>query len=153
MKLHAVIARVNPTLIVMEDYAMGAGGRMNNNVFKIGELGGVLKTHFWENGFDLLPVAPTALKSAIALKGNADKNEIGRALAQRFGIKVMQHDEADAVGLLLVGEMRCGLQRDVFVGAKGKAQSERFESIQQINILKGKGKGLLKSIAKPGTTA
>jgi Holliday junction resolvasome RuvABC endonuclease subunit len=149
LQLAKVVQLVAPTLTVLEDYAMGAGGRNNNNVFNIGELGGVVKTYLWENGMDVLSVAPTQMKSVIALNGRADKTDISRALAQRFGIVVSQHDEADAVGLMLVGEMRCGLQTDALPRTKGRAQSDRFESIRQATISLGKGNGRLNLIAKP----
>lgn len=135
-----ILDRLDPTLVVMEDYAMGARG---NNMFHIGEMGGVLKAHMWENGFDVLSIPPTVMKSAIALNGRADKKDITLALAKRFAIKVLQHDEADAVGLMLVGEMRCGIRRtEVCTDAKSKAQSQRFESIRVAPLALGKGRAI-----------
>lgn len=139
MKIEQVLERSRPTLVALEDYAMGARG---NNMFNIGELGGVLKLVLWQNGIDVLPVPPTVMKSIVALNGRADKKGISRALAQRFGISVMQHDEADAVGLMLVGEMRCGIRGSSEI-AGSTAKSNRFESIQRATIIKGQ----LKSIA------
>jgi hypothetical protein len=55
--------------IFLEDYAMGAKGR----VFHIGENAGVLKHKLWSNGLPFTLVSPTALKKHATGKGNADK--------------------------------------------------------------------------------
>lgn len=132
-----LVLDMDPTLVVMEDYAMGAGGRNNNNVFKIGELGGVLKLFFWESSIDVLPIPPTVMKSVIALNGRAEKRDIANALASRFDINVTHHDMADATGLMLLGEMRLGL-REATKEVNGKAKSKRFDSVQETPVLRGK---------------
>lgn len=131
LQLGKLLDVVNPTLAVYEDYAMGARG---NNMFHIGELGGVLKVLLWERGIDYLEVSPTTLKSAIALDGRADKAKIAMALKVRFGLSVHQHDEADATGLMLVGEMRTGVRKvDRIAG-----ESDRFKAIRALKETKGK---------------
>ena len=145
MQLARIVDFLNPTLVVMEDYAMGAGGRNNNNVFKIGELGGALKLYLWENGFDVLMVAPTAMKSVIAYNGRAEKKDIVRALATLFDINVTQHDEADAAGLMVVGEMKLGL-REATKEVKSTAKSNRFNSIAETQVLRGKLKLISKAL-------
>jgi len=132
--LSKVIEAAKPTLVVYEDYAMGAGGKMNNNVFHLGELGGVLKTMLWEQGIDYIEIAPTMMKSVIALNGRAEKRGIATALQVRFGITVNQHDEADAIGLMLLGEMKCGARNPTEKAGK----SDRLEALRQTPITKGK---------------
>lgn len=122
-QVEALLQYVHPNFVVYEDYVNGnvKGGR----VFHIGELGGVLKTLFWQRGIPVMLVSPTALKLAITGRGNADstarstkrtktgkkvkdqsKPEMRAALAKHFGLTVEQGDEADACGLMLLGELR-----------------------------------------------
>lgn len=131
LMLSKVIDQVAPTLVVMEGYAMGARG---NNMFDIGELGGVLKTMIWERGIDSMLVPPTVMKSVIALNGRAEKQQISAALRVRFGITVRQHDEADAVGLMILGQMRTGARRV----DPNSAKSGRFEAVSGLPITPGK---------------
>lgn len=130
-QVERVMSVCAPTLVVYEDYAMGARG---NNMFHIGELGGVLKTLIWEKGVDLLSVPPTTMKSVIALNGRADKPDITKALKTRFGLSVNQHDEADATGLMIVGEVLRGIRR---ITDESEGQPKRSDAIYQLNITKG----------------
>lgn len=131
LMLANVIKQAKPSLVVLEDYAMGARG---NNMFHIGELGGVLKTMVWEQGIDYMLVPPTVMKSVIALSGRAEKQQISAALSVRFGVTVRQHDEADAVGLMILGQMRTGARK---VDAQS-AKSGRFDAVSGIQITPGK---------------
>lgn len=126
-----MLDEVGPTLVVYEDYAMGARG---NNMFHMGELGGVLKVLIWSKGVDLLPIPPTVMKSVIALDGKADKTKIATALKVRYNLTVTQHDEADAAGLLLLGDMYCG-NRSV---AQKVGKLDRFDSVRRTQAVKGK---------------
>lgn len=105
-----------------------------NNMFHIGELGGVLKTHTWEMGVDYVCIPPASLKSAIALNGKAEKIQISTALKVRFSLVVDQHDEADAAGLMVLGEMKLGLRKAT--AAVGK--EDRFAGIRNATVVKGK---------------
>lgn len=69
-------------LIVIEDYAMGAKGR----VFHIGENAGLLKWKLWQAGLKFTKVSPTLLKKFAAGKGNADKDRMHQAFLDRFGV-------------------------------------------------------------------
>lgn len=131
LQLEKIIDRAQPTLVVYEDYAMGARG---NNMFHIGELGGVLKTLVWDKGIDCLEVSPTMMKSIIARSGRAEKQDIINALKARFGLVVSNHDEADAAGLMLLGEMKCGLYK---VSEK-EQQSKHFASVLNSEITRGR---------------
>ena len=124
-------------MVVYEGYAMGARG---NNMFNLGELGGVLHVEIWERGIDMLEVPPTTMKSVIAENGRADKAQVIDALKQRFSLHIPQHDEADAVGLMLLGEMRQGQWR---------AQYEALESTRRKALSSCKlHLGQLKSISQ-----
>jgi Holliday junction resolvasome RuvABC endonuclease subunit len=109
-----VLDAAQPQLAVYEDYAMGAGkGPRSNNAFHLGELGGVLKTLLWERGVDILLVSPGTLKKALTGNGHADRGVKGKpmmraALAARYGVKLMQDDEADGFALLALGERWAG---------------------------------------------
>lgn len=130
-QLEKVMLLAAPTLVVYEDYAMGARG---NNMFNIGELGGVLKTLIWEKGVDLLLIPPTTMKSVIAFSGRAEKADITKALETRFGLSVKQHDEADATGLMIVGEILRGVRR---VADEPSGKPQRSDAIFQLTVTKG----------------
>ena len=100
-------------------------------MFHIGELGGVLKTLLWEKGVDYISIPPTAMKSVIAQNGAAKKPDISSALKTRFGLDIRQNDEADATGLLLIGEMLLGIRAVV-------GSVERFASVKNAKLTKGK---------------
>jgi hypothetical protein len=69
-------------LVVIEDYAMGAKGR----VFHLGENCGLLKHKLWHNGLTFQVIAPTQLKKFATGKGNADKCAMVEAFNQRTGM-------------------------------------------------------------------
>lgn len=73
---------MNADLVVIEDYAMGAKGR----VFHLGENCGLLKHKLWHNGLGFTVIAPTALKKFATGKGNADKCAMVGAFKQKTGI-------------------------------------------------------------------
>lgn len=143
-QLSRVLDVARPTTVVYEDYAMGARG---NNMFHIGELGGVLKTLFWERGIDVMLVSPTALKKIIAGRGDADRGKAGRlkpmmrkALLDKFGFDIDQNDEADALALMLTGELRYHMPTiDPLV-----RRSLRLEGLGDCSIVSGQ----LQSISK-----
>lgn len=83
-------------LVVIEDYAMGAKGR----VFHIGENAGLLKWKLWQAGVKFTKVSPTLLKKFAAGKGNADKDRMHQAFLERFGIdlKATMTPDASKVG-------------------------------------------------------
>lgn len=54
------------------------------------------------NCIPILPITPTELKSFVAGKGNANKEEMVRWI-EGWGYKPQDHNEADAIGLALRG--------------------------------------------------
>lgn len=145
--LGEVIDAARPTLVVIEGYAMGVRG---NNMFHIGELGGVLKTMLWDRGIDYIEIPPTVMKSAIALNGRAEKTDIIASLKTRFNLRVTQHDEADAAGLMLLGEMFAGA-RKVDKQAMKSGKADRFDAIRTAKVIKGRPQCILKSITNTST--
>ncbi len=155
MQMAKIIGLAAPTIVVYEDYAMGKAKGASNTIFHIGELGGVLKTLFWENGIDVMLVAPTALKKAITGRGDADsakrvgkkmqpfKPEMRAALLNTFKLDLSQNDEADAAGLMLMGEMRFGFNTI----AESLQKRLKLDTLEECSIIQGRGNGL-KSIAK-----
>ena len=72
--------------IVIEDYAMGAKGK----VFHIAENCGLLKHKIWEEGFKYSTLAPTALKKFATGKGNSDKNAMHEQFIKDTGVNLMR---------------------------------------------------------------
>ncbi len=144
------IALCTPDLIVYEDYAISRGKA--GKVFSIGELGGILKTLFWKRGIDVMIASPTALKKAITGRGDADKAkvtivdgekvktkdktkpEMRAALANTFQLDLSQNDEADACGLMLMGEMRFGSNTVV----KSLQNKLRLDTLKECSIIHGR---------------
>ncbi len=142
MQIMKVVQALQPTLVVYENYAMSRGGKSApGRVFNIGELGGVLRLALWEAGFDVLYVAPTMMKSVIAENGKAEKPEVRAALNKRFSVHVVQNDEADAAGLMIVGEIKCGVGR--IYPKVGK--SDRSKAVRELEIDRGKLQSISKS--------
>lgn len=129
------VDRCNPTLAVIEGYAMGFGGKKGGNpgkVFDIGELGGVLKLELWRRGIDVMIVPPTTMKSVIAGNGSAKKDQVQRGLSKFYGILgSFQEDEADAVGLMLVGEIRLDMRK---IGV----ELHRMASVRACKVVPGR---------------
>jgi Holliday junction resolvasome RuvABC endonuclease subunit len=108
-RLFSLMQEVSPRVIVFEDYVRGfraSTGRLTD----LGEVGGILKLLAYESGADVVVVPGPSLKSIISqrTKGKSDKNDIQHALKNVYGYDVSQPDEADALGLMLIGEKLCG---------------------------------------------
>lgn len=143
-KITRLLDLADPVLVVIEGYAMGFGGGKGNpgRVFDIGELGGVVKLAVWQRGIDAMIVPPSTLKCVIADNGKAKKPEMITALRTRYGHSTVSHDEADAIGLMLTGEIRCGKTKLV-------AKPSRMGSIEACEVIRGQ----LKLISKQHTTS
>ena len=137
--MEEVLDAVNPTHVAYENYAMSRG-KSGSRVFDIGELGGVYKTLLWERGVDIVLVSITSMKLLIAGYGKAEKQHITAAILRDFGQRIQQNDEADAAGLLLVGECRCGITTLPQV----MANSSYRQKIREIEVLPGR----MQSVAK-----
>jgi Holliday junction resolvasome RuvABC endonuclease subunit len=143
-QIEKVLDAALPTIVVYEDYATGA----SQGAHQLGELGGILKLMIWERGIDLMLVSPTGLKKTITGRGNADRGQKGKpemraALHEKFGYLLEQNDEADAFGLMLLGEIRFGCG-GLPVGIRKQL---RIDTLAECPVIKGKQQGL-KLIAK-----
>lgn len=66
---------------VIEDYAMGARGR----IFNIGENGGVLKYKLFKNRITFNCISPTSIKKFATGKGNAKKDQMWEQFVKDTG--------------------------------------------------------------------
>lgn len=101
LQVGKVIDYAEPVAVFYENYAFGARG---NNMFNIGELGGVLQLDLWERGLTVYLINPKTLKEAITGKGNADKPAMRQAVYELYGFVIDQEDEVDAFCLMAFGE-------------------------------------------------
>ncbi len=99
----------------------------------LGEVGGILKLAIWERGIDVMIVPSATLKSVVAGGGRADKAAVIKSLNGTYGYQVEQEDEADALGLMLIGEHRCG-------STELKATPARMASLEKCEYIPGQRK-------------
>ena len=88
----AVLQCIDADVIVLEDYAMGAKGK----VFHLGENCGLLKHKLWQRGLKFETVAPTALKKFASGKGNSDKCAMLNAFVKETGIDLMKQMDKES---------------------------------------------------------
>lgn len=148
-RLEEIVREARPDLVVYEDYAYnrGNGKSRMTGTFDMAELGGVYKRMLWYGGFDLVMVPPTSLKLFVTGKGGVrgqtpkeKKQMVMSHLRSDFGLTVNQHDEADATGLMLLGEFRSGVTPTLFSVLK----SNRLAAAKECTVVGGK----LQTIAK-----
>jgi Holliday junction resolvasome RuvABC endonuclease subunit len=82
-----LIQHYNGTQVHLEGYAMGAGRAGMN--FTIGECTGYLKAELWRSGVTVNIIAPTALKKFATGKGNANKDAMMLAFAEKHQIETL----------------------------------------------------------------
>lgn len=70
-------------LIAIEGYSYGS---RNSHAHALGELGGVLRATFYENGFEFVDIPPTSRAKFATGKGNAGKAEVVSSISARTGI-------------------------------------------------------------------
>jgi Holliday junction resolvasome RuvABC endonuclease subunit len=94
------LSHYSPTGLAIEDYAMGARGK----VFGIGELGGVARLVALDLNINTIMVAPTCLKKFATGKGNAGKDVVILNVYKRWGKEFPTNDETDAYVLSRMAE-------------------------------------------------
>lgn len=106
-RINAIAARVmdlishhTPALIVLEDYAVG---RFAGAAIVSISIGSVVRFLLWQNEIPFIVVSPTALKKFVTGKGNAKKENMILEVYKRYGYTAPTNDEADAVGLAMLG--------------------------------------------------
>lgn len=103
-----LLLRTRPDLVVYEDYSFGSKFRARAT----GELGGIFRLWLYKNGYDTLFVSPKALKAFITTNGDASKEDMVSAIKARTGIEgKLSDDEADAIGLAMLGRAYLGQTR------------------------------------------
>lgn len=116
-RVRGYLEHVKPDLVAYEGYAMGFGGKFGpGRVFDLGELGGVLKLEIASQGFPLLLVPPSNLKMFMTGKGRLSKGDKGKKEFSEYASKhrgrgFMTFDEADAYGLMVMGEAKLDPRR------------------------------------------
>jgi Holliday junction resolvasome RuvABC endonuclease subunit len=87
-------------LVLIEHYAFGARGQA---MISLGELGGVIRLAFYNQGIAYIEVPPTVAKKFVTSKGNCNKNLVLLEMYKRFGEDLTDDNVADATGLMYLG--------------------------------------------------
>lgn len=99
-RVAVLLDQFQPDIIAYEGYAFGKQKMNNAYLLDRAELGGLLKREVYIRKIPLLVVPPTSLKLYATGKGNADKDEVVRALEEQSGLRFKFNDEADAYALV-----------------------------------------------------
>lgn len=90
-----VIEDYQPQLVMLENYAFGAG----RSAHQVGEWGGILRLMLRDMGRQVVLVSPNALKS-FATGKLGDKDEVKAAMELASGRTFRKTDESDAFALM-----------------------------------------------------
>lgn len=96
-------------LVVIEGYSYGSHLAYAR---EIGELGGVIRNHLFQERVPYLDVPPNTLKKIATGNGRADKYEVMQAATKRLRYEGHDDNESDAlwlraIGWFLMGEKPC----------------------------------------------
>lgn len=80
MNLPKILGRFYPDYTAIEDYAFGA----KQGAHQLGEVGGMLRLEIWNRGWKWRKYSPTTIKLFTAHKGKAEKEEMVRAVKDRW---------------------------------------------------------------------
>jgi len=80
--LREVLESLCPDVVAFEGYAMGKSQRAH----QIGELGGVARLACWQIGVRFRIYDPSTIKMFATHNGGADKDEVGDAVKERWGV-------------------------------------------------------------------
>lgn len=104
LRLRECLETYKPKIICFEDYSYGS----HSSAYDLAELGGPLRVMLHE--YKLLnPTAqvykfsPNELKKFVTKKGTSKKEEMMLQLYKRFNIEAKNNNQADAIGLFLMG--------------------------------------------------
>ena len=124
-EIEGVVDMYGITHIALEGYSMGSrGGR----AFSIGELGGCIKLFALKENIRILIISPSSLKKFVAGNGSADKDEMIKAVNRRWAKGITQNDEADAYGLMMMGDAYYDPRK------RGKYSKPEVEALQKVEI-------------------
>lgn len=108
--LHTALLE-KPHAIMLESYSFGS---KFSRAHSIGELGGVVKTVLYQNGFAIIDVPPTCRAKFATGKGNASKTEVMHAISSFAEIEFLgasADDLCDAWILEQMGLAKLGLSK------------------------------------------
>lgn len=91
-------------LVALEGYAYGRPQQAT----AIGELGGVIRHFFYNQGRPMVVIPPSTLKKYATGKGNATKPDMRMELYKRSGLDVTDDNEVDALWLLAAASEATG---------------------------------------------
>ena len=100
-EVEGLLRDCQPDLVVYEGYAMG---KFLGKAFDRIELSGVLKYSIWGRKIPLLVVPPSSLKLFLTGNGRAEKEDMMREASRLYGRLIRNSDEADALGLMVMGQ-------------------------------------------------
>lgn len=92
-ELFELLERHSVRRLAIEGHAFGS---RDAHVLERAELGGVLRLSMWERGIAYVEVPPKTLKKYASGNGNADKDEVKRAVTDRWGFTDPCDDVVDA---------------------------------------------------------
>lgn len=97
-RIDEVLREYKPEYAALEGYSYGSTGR----VFELGEAGGVVKLTLFDHKTPYLVVPPASLKKFVSFKSEASKEDMAKAVFNRWKLKIDQDDACDAYGLARV---------------------------------------------------
>jgi len=92
------------TLVIIEDFAFSRGNRAH----QLGGLGYLVRHALWKNGIPFILVGPQQRAKFCCGSGNGTKDLIVKYVEKRFGVDTDDHNAADAVTLLFIGQALLG---------------------------------------------
>ncbi len=96
-KLKARVDELKPDEAVFEDTFFGKNAR---SALSLGIARGIVASVFLERNIPIFEYAPTAVKSAVAGSGRADKDAVKRMVEMTLGAKLnLGHDATDALAI------------------------------------------------------
>lgn len=87
----SILIQYRVEVVAMEDYALGAQGK----VFNIAECTGILKQMMMLTGIKFYAFPPCYVKKTFSGKGNALKEDMGRAYKNLYGVNISSLFEKD----------------------------------------------------------
>jgi crossover junction endodeoxyribonuclease RuvC len=128
-RFDAIVNRVlllaeGSSLIIMEGLSFGSN---DPSAQERAGLAFTIRYKLWQAGKSFKIVAPTSLKKFVTGKGNAPKEMVIKEVFKRWDIDAGNNNEADAIGLLMIGQCLAGIleptmdaQRDVLAVIRAK---------------------------------
>jgi crossover junction endodeoxyribonuclease RuvC len=122
-RILAQVEEQSPELVVIEDYAVG---RFAGAAIVSISIGSVVRFLFWQNDIPFMVVSPTSLKRFVTGAGNAKKENMILEVYKRYGHTSATNDEADAIGLAMMGQ--AVLRPHLFTSLERAASADALKS-------------------------